>query len=73
MGIYDLILCRNVLIYFDEDTRRRICNPFHAMLPDGGWLLLGAAENLYGITDRFLSVSFGDTLIYRKPLRPPAV
>jgi len=73
LGIYDLILCRNVLIYFDEDTRRRICHQFYAMLPEGGWLLLGAAENLYGITDRFLSVRFGDTLIYRKPLPPAAV
>ncbi len=69
LGVFQVILCRNVLIYFDEATRRTICGQFHAMLPDGGWLLLGSAENLYGVSDRFTSVRFGDTLAYRKPGR----
>ena len=68
LGVFEVILCRNVLIYFDDATRRRICDQFFAMLADGGWLLLGSAENLYGISDRFTSVRFGDTLVYRKPL-----
>ena len=72
LGGFDVILCRNVLIYFDDATRRTICDQFFAMLTDGGWLLLGSAENLYGISDRFTSVRFGDTLVYRKPLRPSA-
>jgi chemotaxis protein methyltransferase CheR len=72
LGVFEVILCRNVLIYFDEATRRRICDQFFAMLADGGWLLLGSAENLYGIHDRFSSVRFGETLVYRKPLRSPA-
>lgn len=72
LGVFEVILCRNVLIYFDDSTRRKICDQFHAMLADGGWLLLGSAENLYGISDRFTSVRFGDTLVYRKPLRPSA-
>jgi hypothetical protein len=59
-------LCRNVLIYFDEATRRTICGQFHAMLADGGWLLLGSAENLYGVSEQFASVHFGDTLVYHK-------
>jgi len=42
------------------------------MLADGGWLLLGAAENLSGINGRFTSVRFGDTLVYRKPPRASA-
>lgn len=63
---FDLICCRNVLIYFDEATRRTICEQFHALLADGGWLLLGAAENLYGISDRFASTSMGAAMIYRK-------
>ncbi len=65
-GPFDLICCRNVLIYFDEATRRRICEQFHAQLSDGGWLLLGAAENLYGISDQFVSTALGDAVIYRK-------
>jgi chemotaxis protein methyltransferase CheR len=72
LGLFDVILCRNVLIYFDDATRRKICDQFFAMLTDGGWLLLGSAENLYGIHDRFTSIRFGDTLVYRKPPRAPA-
>ena len=63
---FDAIFCRNILIYFDIDTRRRICGQLHALLPDGGWLVLGAAENLYGVSDQFEAVRFGDALVYRK-------
>ncbi|MCL4203938.1 MAG: protein-glutamate O-methyltransferase CheR [Pirellulaceae bacterium] len=66
LGVFDAILCRNVLIYFDEATRRAICGRFHAMLADGGWLLLGSAESLYGVSEQFASVRFGDSLVYRK-------
>jgi chemotaxis protein methyltransferase CheR len=66
LGMFHVILCRNVLIYFDEENRRRICEQFSAMLVEGGWLLLGSAENLYGINNRFLSLRFGDTILYRK-------
>lgn len=69
LGTFDVILCRNVLIYFDETTRRRICDQFYAMLADGGWLLLGSAENLYGINDQFRSQRLGESLLYRKPPR----
>jgi len=72
LGVFEVILCRNVLIYFDDATRRKICEQCYAMLADGGWLLLGAAENLYGISDRFTSVRFGDTLVYRKAARAAA-
>lgn len=68
LGVFDIILCRNVLIYFDETTRRTICNQFPSMLTEAGWLLLGSAENLYGVSDRFTSVRLGDTLVYRKLL-----
>jgi chemotaxis protein methyltransferase CheR len=66
LGQFDLICCRNVLIYFDEPTRRRICRQLHAMLTPGGWLFLGAAENLYGVSDDFDSVRIGEGIIYRK-------
>jgi chemotaxis protein methyltransferase CheR len=66
LGAFDAILCRNVLIYFDEATRRRLCEQFHEMLPEGGWLILGSAENLYGINAKFQSLRFGDTLLFRK-------
>jgi chemotaxis protein methyltransferase CheR len=66
LGIFDAIFCRNLLIYFDEATRRRLCGEFHAMLPPGGWLMLGTAENLYGVSERFESVRLGETLLYRR-------
>ncbi|MCU0961130.1 MAG: protein-glutamate O-methyltransferase CheR [Pirellulaceae bacterium] len=70
LGMFDAIFCRNVLIYFDEAARRAICRQFETMLPAGGWLVLGTAENLYGISDAFVSVPCGEALLYRK--RPSA-
>lgn len=66
LGPFDLILCRNVLIYFDAPTRKRICQGFHGILQDSGWLALGAAESLYGVDDRFEAVRTGRALLYRK-------
>jgi chemotaxis protein methyltransferase CheR len=66
LGCFDLICCRNVLIYFDQAMRRHICDQFHHLLVEGGWLLLGASENLYGISARFSSVTLGDAIVYRK-------
>jgi chemotaxis protein methyltransferase CheR len=67
LGTFDAILCRNVLIYFDEASRRRICEQFYSMLNPQGFLMLGTAENLYGINDRFVSIRYGNTLVFRKP------
>jgi chemotaxis protein methyltransferase CheR len=64
---FDAIFCRNLLIYFDLDTRRRVCRGLHGLLTGGGWLVLGAAENLYGVSDQFEALRFGDALVYRKP------
>src|SRR5262249_41782767 len=64
LGPFDAILCRNVLIYFDEATRRRVCRQLYDVMAAGGWLLLGSAENLYGIDDRFESLRLGETLVY---------
>lgn len=65
-GPFDLILCRNVLIYFNEEARRRVCCRFHALLHPGGVLMLGAAENLYGVSGGFASEQFGSAFFYRK-------
>jgi chemotaxis protein methyltransferase CheR len=53
MGKFDLIFCRNVLIYFDQDMKSQIFNRLvKAMEPDG-FLALGAAETVVGLTDAF--------------------
>ncbi len=66
LGIFDLIVCRNVMIYFDDTTRQRLCRQFADLLAADGFLLLGSAENLYGVSDQFASLCFGPTLVYRK-------
>jgi len=47
-GLHDLIVCRNVLIYFDRDTQERLFEMFHAALVPNGFLVLGKVETLLG-------------------------
>jgi chemotaxis protein methyltransferase CheR len=66
MGTFDLILCRNLLIYLDEETRRRLCQGLHSALNPQGILIIGAAESLYGVTDAFKLERLGNTIVYIK-------
>jgi len=66
LGTFDLILCRNLLIYFDDATRRRLCRNFHAALNPQGILLIGAAESLYGVSEAFSTERLGSTVVHRK-------
>jgi chemotaxis protein methyltransferase CheR len=66
VGLVDVIFCRNVLIYFDDPTRRRICDGFAEILRPGGYLFLGEVENLYGVSTHFVSERIGRTLVYRR-------
>jgi chemotaxis protein methyltransferase CheR len=65
-GEVDLILCRNVTIYFDRETTRRLMKRLHGRLRDGGYLFLGHAETLWQISDDFSLVSLGDAFVYRR-------
>ena len=53
LGTFDVIFCRNVLIYFDQDTKAGIFDRLARMLEPDGVLTLGAAESVVGITDTF--------------------
>ncbi len=66
IGTFDLILCRNLLIYLDDASRRRLCHGLHSVLNPEGTLMIGAAESLYGVTDAFLREPLGNTVVYRK-------
>ena len=66
LGTFDLILCRNLLIYLDHATRRHLCHSLHAALNPRAILMIGAAESLYGVTDAFATERFGKTVVYRK-------
>ena len=53
LGVFDIIFCRNVLIYFDQDTKANIFERLSRMLEPDGVLALGAAESVVGITNTF--------------------
>ena len=53
LGMFDVIFCRNVLIYFDQDTKAAIFERMVKQLEPDGMLMLGAAESVVGITDAF--------------------
>jgi len=53
LGMFDVIFCRNVLIYFDQDTKAAIFERLAKQLEPDGMLMLGAAESVVGITDVF--------------------
>jgi chemotaxis protein methyltransferase CheR len=65
-GEADLILCRNVTIYFDRETTRKLMQRLYNRLRDGGYLFLGHAETLWQISDDFSLVSLGDAFVYRR-------
>jgi chemotaxis protein methyltransferase CheR len=56
LGQFDVIFCRNVLIYFDQPTKAAILNRMAKLLPSDGYLVLGGAETVLGITPRFAPV-----------------
>jgi len=55
-GTFDIVFCRNVLIYFDEATKRNILERIAQLMPADGYLLLGAAETVIGVTNAFTPV-----------------
>jgi len=63
----DVIVCRNVLIYFSDASILRAARLFHEHLVPGGYLLLGHAESLSRITDIFTPIRFQGALVYQKP------
>lgn len=65
-GEVDLVVCRNVTIYFARDTMRELVGRFHGVLSAGGYLLVGHAETLWQVTDAFTLVTLGDAFAYRK-------
>ncbi len=56
LGTFDLIFCRNVLIYFDQNTKIDVLNRLARVTAHDGYLILGAAETVVGLTERYKTV-----------------
>jgi len=67
VGRFDVVFCRNVLLYFDPETKKRVLENIAANMADDGFLFLGAAETLIGITDAFQAAPGKRGLYARNP------
>jgi chemotaxis protein methyltransferase CheR len=66
LGRFHIIFCRNVLIYFDQETKSKILKQIATVLEPGGYLLLGGAESIMNLQDCFERVANTTTAIYRR-------
>jgi len=62
----DVIFCRNVIIYFDEDVQKKVLDNFYVSAKNGAFLILGHSESLFEIYDKFKPISFEKGVIYVK-------
>ncbi|NOZ26153.1 MAG: protein-glutamate O-methyltransferase CheR [Nitrospirae bacterium] len=67
MGKTDVVFCRNALIYFDMQSRRKVVDGFYNVLAEGGYLLLGHAESLINMSTAFALKHLKRDLVYQKP------
>ena len=65
---YDFVFCRNVLIYFTEESQRKVVNGFYDALVPSGYLFLGHSESVGRLTTAFTLERVANFLAYRKPL-----
>jgi chemotaxis protein methyltransferase CheR len=73
LGTFDVIFCRNVLIYFDQETKINIFNRLARQIEPDGFLVLGAAETVVGLTDTFRPIADRRGLYKPNDARAPAV
>jgi chemotaxis protein methyltransferase CheR len=67
-GRFDVIFCRNVLIYFDDASRRVAAENLYENLAPGGYICLGHSESMSRISPLFEVCRFADAIVYRRPL-----
>ncbi len=65
LGKFDVVFCRNVLIYFSAEVKKDILTRIHATLKPGGYLFLGASEALNGLPDHYQMVQCSPGIIYK--------
>jgi chemotaxis protein methyltransferase CheR len=64
---FDLIFCRNVLIYFDDASRRQAAENLYGCLRPGGYICLGHSESMSRISPLFRVARFPDAIVYQRP------
>ena len=68
LGTMDVILCRNVIIYFNLETKKEVIHTFSEKLRAGGYLLLGHSESLINVSNAFELAHLRNDLVYRRPI-----
>lgn len=66
IGPFHIIYCRNVLIYQSIENKTRVLDKIYDLLVPGGYLVLGAAESIFGLSNKFELISDEKTILYRK-------
>lgn len=69
MKNFDIVFCRNVLIYFDEQSSRKVIHDFYESINPGGYIFLGHSESVNRISKDFELVRMGSDIVYRKPFK----
>ncbi len=67
LGNFDFIFCRNVLIYFNDASRKMVVNTFYELLNPGGYIFLGHSESISRISSAFSIKKKGGMIVYQKP------
>lgn len=68
LGSFDLVFCRNVIIYFDQAVKKKVVESFFQVLRESGYLLLGHSESLMNVTTLFSLRHFKNDMVYQKPV-----
>jgi chemotaxis protein methyltransferase CheR len=66
---FDIIFCRNVIIYFKDETKQEILNKFYDTLNDDGYLFLGPSEMVRGLAQGFRMITLKDSVVFQKVAR----
>ena len=66
LGTLDVVFCRNVIIYFDDKSKKTVINNFYQRLTDGGYLLLGHSESLISLSTQFKLRHLKHDMVYQK-------
>lgn len=69
MSGWDIIFCRNVTIYFQHESTKKVIHNFYQSLRTGGYLFAGYSESLRYLSDEFTTVQVGGTFVYKKEPR----